>query len=486
MSSVPPPAGQAGWDELDPRSHFAQLAYYNHKTDFMRAAEGSDSFIHEMIHFADHVGTPYGYFLDRISTLRNGAYRQVLALFNAQTAPRLPVPLARWLSGDMIELEQLIRAEASGDYDVEACLDYLIVLAAIWPGITVLERALEGLSSPGPFPIDLDSAIGGLMVIEALEREGRSSLPADVWDFKSIAMDDRPWTPADVIPHMHTEAGEHVPLGAAALLETRAFFLERGLTTTDPLPAQVARSGGAYYWPLVALVNEGQSCGIDDIQELTDTFQALADLSFYTPIGSPYGKLRKTNRWNDIHPGHRFVQLIRRVKEVGPLKRSKEIDIFDYQDRYCLALEWASPREFLRLGSQLEAVDFRSRRHREACKMKLSHPRYFINANLTYLDLPDDETMFAWMNDYMPFVVNTFNPGRVMVGKQSTEIYLERLKVAYLQSLGWSLLMAAKQAARPHLDPDFPYASLLRWPSDGSLSSYFDSSTRPHVRLAEI
>lgn len=446
----------------------------------------SRSFMHELIHFFDHVSSPYGYFLDCVGALLNGSYRQIFGIFNVDSSPPLPVPLAR-LTNDIAEFERLVRTESRRGFAVNDCLDFFVVFAVIWPMIVALERALEGVAQPGILPMDSDSVLGGLTAVEALVADGQSVFPPTIRDLERLSVDDRPWTVSEqLVPRAVSDNQESFPLGAASLLETRAFLLERGLTRKDPLPALAARSAGTYYAPLVAVGTECLAAGFHGKGEIEDTFLVLADLALYSPIGSPYARMRSTNDWTDVHPGHRFVQLLYKIKEIGPFRRSSAMDPFDYQNLYCTTLGWASPRDFLRLGSEIDKPDFRSRRHRATCKLKLSHPRYIINPNLQYLELPGDDALSAWLEKYMPFVIDTGKSKGGMVGSSTSEIYLERLSFAYLQSLGWSILMSGNPNARQHLEPNFPYPSYLRWNGDMSLSDFFDSAIRKKVRFWEV
>jgi hypothetical protein len=480
------PTSRTSSEEFNPRSHFALLASYNQKTDFLTVDRQSLSFIHEMIHFGDHAGTPYGYFLDSIYEIHIHAFRQLLGCFNHPGGPELPVPLAR-LFDDVAQIKRSIRASAAPGYDVEQCLDLIAVLSALWPKIVVVERAFEGLSQSGSFSLDFDSVLDGLNLVEALGDASQNAFPPNVFELLKISFDDKTWNiPDRPIPTIRDRDHPAQEFGAAALLETRAFFLERGASETDPLPAIVSRDAVAYYGPMGALAEICISIGVRDIHKITDTYMALSDLSLYAPVGGIYRTLRKANVWSEVHPGYRFIELMNIIKDIGPFNRAEKLDLFDYQERYCERLGWAGPREFLKIGSEIEPANYRARRHRAACRLKLSHPRYFVNANLTYLELPNDDEHEKWLNDYLPFVIDTGDCERSFVGQMETDVYLERLTGAYIQSLGWSLLMLGDTDCRENLNPHFPYSRYLRWPGSASLSAFFDSVTRQHIRLARI
>jgi hypothetical protein len=485
MANAPDLLCQEGWEELNPRMHSSSLASYDYKTDFLLSSLQGGSFMHELIHFFDHVGTPYGYFLDRVTGMVNAAYRQLLAHFNADTAPNMRVPLARLL-GDLDELGTILRAGCKEGYKISQCLDYLVVFSVFFRGIVALERSLEGCGRPGIFSIDGETAVSGLNLFEALERDGLSALPEDIWELTKIRIDNKEWSiSVPNVPRLVIEGEQdEIPLGAATLLEGRAFFLERGLSDPgpgDPLPKLVARKGRLYYTAVALLANECLKNGFERYDEITDTYLALADLALYTPIGNPYGCFRIESNWDEVHPGVRFQTLIGILKDIGPFRRAYEMDIFDYQDRYCSMLGWFSPRKFLQTGAQLGG-GYRSRRHRDACKLKLEYPRLFINSNLEYLPIPSDEELSSFLAEkYMPFCINTEDPARCGVSKATPEGYLERLGASYLQSLGWSMLMSGKPNERQHLPREFPYSRYLKWTGDGSLQEFLDACLRQHI-----
>lgn len=437
-----------------------------------------------MLHFFDHVGTPYGYVLDCLGALNARLCRQLLALFNSPGAPQLPVPLRLALQ-DPNRLEAWLRAKAGRGFDVAECVEFTVVLASVWPQLLLFERAMEGEALKTVETMGPARPIGGLRLLEGWEREGEFEIPGTLEELLEIDLGSSEWeAPARAVPSITARAHQH-PLGAICILEGRALFQERGLAYgPDPLLSAMADGKGQYFLAAFAVAAKLQERGFTR-EELLDTFLAVADLALYTPIGSAYKQLRTENTWSEVQPGYRLMRLIDAVGRVGPFDRRRRMGVFEYQATLADALGWPPPLEFLSRGSTLSGSDYRARRHRQACQMKRDQPRMFVNAALEYLDLNDVDVLHALMRPILPLYFDPSDVQRVLPGSGEEGALMERLASAYLQSLSWSLFVTG-DPSREHLDPDFPFDKVIRWEHAGSLSQFFDSRCRPHVRTTVV
>jgi hypothetical protein len=468
-------------DDYNPRSHFSDLASYDHKRDFLRVSLESKSFLHELIHFHDHVSTPYGYFLDNTFGVLTRSYHNLLSLFNLADAPPLPMPLALALN-NIDQLATCLRQNAPRGYNIDKCLDYLVAFGALWPPVAALERVLEGFPRIGMLDVDPDHVVAGITFLESLERSTLTCFPETPEEILGLDIDKRGWE----LPERLTPIGgaldgsRETPIGAAALLESRAFFLELGLGYQPPRPQD-----GIYFDAIGAIYNalKPHNCSPDEIR---DTFLVIADLSLYTPIGR-YATLRKKNSWTEVHPGYRLLSLADVARITGPFKSADRIGIFEYQDKLCNELSWVGPREFLVTGAFMKQEDYRERRHRTACRFKLKYPRVFVNAALEYLDYPTDEELTEFENRYMPFTIDPANPQKWMVGagRRPPEEYARRLTQAYVHSLGWSLLVSQGPHTRKHLDSGFPYQRIIKWEGDGQFDEFLERSLTSNLRFCQ-
>jgi hypothetical protein len=121
------------------------------------------------------------------------------------------------------------------------------------------------------------------------------------------------------------------------------------------------------------------------------TFQALAELALFTPIGYYYSPLRtKDMEWYDIHPGHRFMRALIIIAEFN-IWIEAEQDIIDYQNDLCEIMKWIKPRVFLEEAIKIKESDITFyNRHKNTCLFKLENNISFIdfekNNRLTMMD----------------------------------------------------------------------------------------------------
>jgi len=474
------------WD-LNPRFHAQSLESYNYKTDVLHlSARTSHSLLHEFVHFHDHIATPYGYFLDTISDIQNGSYRALLGHFNNVASPPLPLPLARFLTNDD-RLDSFVRRTAGPGFDVEPCADFLIVFAVAWMNIVAMERSMEGLPLPGEIEYDVEHLIGGIRTIEGLTASGGTALPADVFEVQKLPVGSGQWSgPDDAVPRLKFENGDRPLLGATALLESRAYFLERSSADVPDILRDLVRRGHhEYFAPVSRLADQCLALGIKDYRAITDTFYAFADLALSPPLGV-HAPLRRSDTWSDVHPGYRFIKLVVALKDLGPFDRTREWNPLDYEDRCAARLGWPAPSALLQRSAQLSSATYRGQRHAAACRLKLKYPRFFINAGLTYLDLPDDEELNAFEFEYMPLLAfaaeDVGGPGPSAGSKQ----VMERLIGAYLQSLGWSIVMRGNPDEIRHLDPGIRHERYVDTETGESLEAMLDNFVRKNLRFTGV
>jgi hypothetical protein len=463
--------------DFNPRYAIKSLSYYNHKTDFQYITDIETFFLHENAHFLDHIGTSYGHFLDRLSYFSSNICRHMLSLFKADGAPPLPVPFRNWIT-DIGRLENLLREKSRNTNSLEVCLDYICVLGAVWPSLIHLERTLEGECLESVLSMDPAYPIAGFRCIEALDGQGSLLLPDSINELTRLQLSEDWSAPESGVPIVKAW-GRNNPIGAISILESRAFIYDLGVEENksgrQKLLSVVESSNSYEYlnaWLLI--MNDCLRClGTDmkasdmnelDIKEALDTFLVLSDLALSPPVCWPYARLRTKNSWSDLHPGWRLCRLAEMIGRIGIFKRSQEMDIFDFQDQYCRALNWPSQREILSVGSHTEFHDFRGKRHSRACNLKLKYPRFFVNPNLTYLALPSDEELYEFYKNCWPFII--IGDGKSMTKKGDEGEIMERLVLAYTQRFYWSIFVDGDVDNTVCLDPGFDYKRLVSLSDD--------------------
>jgi len=81
--------------------------------------------------------------------------------------------------------------------------------------------------------------------------------------------------------------------------------------------------------------------------------------------------------WYDVQPGGRFITALGKAVQLGWIA-DLEKDMLPYQEWLSELLHWPSPKQFLKLGATLKGSDSRSRRHAEACQIRLENHSAFI------------------------------------------------------------------------------------------------------------
>jgi hypothetical protein len=110
------------------------------------------------------------------------------------------------------------------------------------------------------------------------------------------------------------------------------------------------------------------------------TFQALAELALFTPIGYYYSPLRTENMtWYDIHPGHRFLRALFLIAEFN-IWIEPEQEITDYQNDLCEIMKWVKPSVFLEEAGKITVSELNFyNRHKNFCLFKLEN-------NISFMD----------------------------------------------------------------------------------------------------
>jgi hypothetical protein len=439
------------FEELNPRMGFAALGSYDYKGDVLRANE--ETVFHELVHFHDHVATPYGHFLDSLVGLHVEVCRGLVRLFSETSAPSMPVPLREILQ-NLNQVERVLDAEVGLQYDLEACTDFLVVLAISWPSLIWVERCLEGTKRNQLNQVSPERVVSGLKLVEAWEGD----VPKTFRELERLMGSQETWsTPSELLPKAFRDRDDC--LGAITLLEGRAIVMERGggLLSSDAYRAGL--ENGTYG---AAVTYFAALFPADTVNLVMDTFMLVADLALCTPIGRTYSSLRREEDWSVCHPGWRFLRLADAVREgVGLFDWRAGHGIFEYQERLCDALGWPGPRKFLDLGLHAHGTDYRTARHRMACKMKLKYPRFFIVGSPQSEQLPPDDDGF--LDDWLPFWVH-HTDGKLLTipGVLGQENAIERLLTKYLYRLGWAFFVSG-QVDDDLLDDDIQYERLMNW-----------------------
>jgi hypothetical protein len=442
--------------------------------------------LHEMIHFLDHVATPYGLFLDHLTALTTHLYRKLVALFNRPGAPPLAVPLAvhAQKTGEAWrEFERRLRAAAAPGFAIGECVDQLVLVRILWAGVVRLERALEGEDLP-----TVDQVPAGYLanVLQLIERLAETAFvpPGDVLGLPYDPPVDwrAPMIPA---PRVSWHGAGH-RLGGIGLLESRAFFAQRGAfdpaaPPPDPL-LDIRAAGDLKYFVSMGLLADAALALGATASEMFETYILLSELALFTPIGPVYSRFRTAPSWEEVHPGWRFTRLLGELPRIGPYRRGQGLDGLAYQGRFTSALGWPAKQEMLAAGAALRPATYRERRHRAACALKLRSPELFSVFAIDRAEPTAAEDEF--FEEFLPFWVDPVAGRGVAPSSLGKDVAMERLGIAYMQSLGWWYLMAAGSDEPDHLDPRFPYERLLKWPGSGSLAEFFAAHVRQNLRVS--
>lgn len=438
------------------------VAYYDYRTDHLIALEGTNTYPHEQIHFLDHVASPYGLFLDSMAQIKWDGFRNLCSYFAGEDSPHLPIPLQP-LMDDKDKLFDLLLASSGADFEIDACLRSFELFCFVFRSFAWLEMAMEGPKQDfNQQTIQL--VPGALGLFEFIDE---SSLPDDILALNELISNSEngigkwEWS-REVAPKINV-FGEPFQVGASSLMENRAFISDQRFSPSKKRRnknlRELAKSGKNNYYALMLLVSD-LIFGLD-IKEMSivhSTFNVLSDMALYTPIGKYYKPLRSENRWEDVHPGWRFLYFLKFIPKIGPFD-SKQ-DVFEYQEKMAEAANFPPPIEFLKLGSNIAERNYREKRHKIACEQKLEIPRLFIDWALPEFPWPEEQIL-NFFDSVGPFEVVT----RKSKGKRIFNVgmmdYWKRILFTYVQNLMHYCFILDNFDESQLLDHRFPYDEAL-------------------------
>ena len=283
---------------------------------------------HELIHWWQHCGTPYGLYCSRAQELQTQAIRlvcHVLAKGNKskdiKKVSAFHRPFLYWLLNKW-----------PGD-DKRACFNAVRTFLAV----ENIQNALEGIGLLDEYTI----AEAYLICDQLANREFESlsqlifakGNPVNSWH---ILQDD-------IIPQINNRL-----FGARQILETAARINELGgISGYDSIDENLLIGDyGAAYW---IIKNKYPN---KNIKEISLTTLALCDLALWSEIDP---SLRKgpidTMNWKDIHPGWRFLRSVDCLPKIGWITNSE--DYYDFISEICKTYGWLTIEEILKIASRI-------------------------------------------------------------------------------------------------------------------------------------
>jgi hypothetical protein len=411
---------------------------YNHRFDHLISGSGSEV-IHEYIHFFDHIGTPYGFFLDSMTCLQIESVKRLYFYFGQDDSPHLPTPMfdkIKELENDENSnlLQQYLIEFSGPNYDFLSCHNFLALYFHVWSITTWLNTALET-----PKKI-IDSSVcsyipGMLAIFELLDEYG---IPKDINEYIALCENLEKWEwdgsigQEVEVPTLISETP--IVTGAVDLMEARAFSIDRismemhqliNDNQFESFMKKLVRDKKEEYYMAPIIVHEHLSkYGPIQFHESLKTFNIVADLALYSPVGKLYSEFRMENHWSEVSPAHRYVYLVGLLSEVGPHEEGR--DVFEYQIELSDKAGFVSPKEFLIKGSMLKASNYREQRHQQACKFKIDVPRLFIYHLLPDHDWPEiDITDF--IGYWCPFESTPSSERKTPVPKMDADMIFNRI-----------------------------------------------------------
>lgn len=396
--------------------------YYEYHTDTLWiSSEAGWVSTHELNHFIQHCGTPYGFILQNLVDVQNRLVTDYFSKINSllpNDSILVPVyPLAA-------EIKRLRNSNtfpsSIPNFDtVETLLQTYIYP---WAKLSFLEDVFEGRDQEN---VQTGSLLKAIQALHHYENIFDQNLSENDW-LDSQAFIDIGGNPTIVgksaypIPQPPTTSQDKLacpmgkwgkkimPLGGWHIMEglaqqTQASFLEKG-ATPDERALQV---GNAPYWFLWHKTMElyGTQYGIDIFKTLEGynkaycTFIALCELALFVPAGFLYNRLRSLQTgWDDIHPARRFFKALTATPTVGWMDNLLPESIESFQNRICAVLGWYCPKDFLLLGSSLKLDCDVCHRHKEACKLRLENPTAFVT--LLPKDFYKNPEIFPLLKEY--------------------------------------------------------------------------------------
>lgn len=324
----------------------------------------------ELVSWSQAIGTPTGFFLLQ-SLAAQSKLLQSCCLRLATHHPEfvLEVPLYPWLRKNLREWTTKVKQGA----DDAAPLEVLVKSLRTWLN---LDKGVGVIS--GESPLSFRAARNGMLLLDKWlggTQELALALP-------------KGGDPED--PACPLEAG--LPLGTAAL--SRSAVHAAGLLYVTRLEEAAQESkqefdGSAHYkgssFELFALalfdkklVNHKPE---DELSLLT--YLAVHDLAQFTPLHPIFHHLRPSQRWNDLHPGHRFARAVEVVKEKElRLESLSAPSYFKFTSMICEELGWPEIPRFLDAVRESEVLDSDEpypQMFRKACAKRESNPTAFFD-----------------------------------------------------------------------------------------------------------
>jgi hypothetical protein len=107
------------------------------------------------------------------------------------------------------------------------------------------------------------------------------------------------------------------------------------------------------------------------------TFTALCDLALQTPLGSVYGTGRPSDlTWLDVHPGHRFIQLLDVVEDDDWIAGLDEVH--GLQQSLAARMGWPDPDAIFTAGADVDFGPLRAamqlRRRKPSFHLSIENP----------------------------------------------------------------------------------------------------------------
>ena len=352
-------------------------SWYDHRSnaiwigDEVPAESFSSVVAHEFNHFLVHASTPYGWFLDECVTLENNLVLSY-CLDHYRRFPASPIA---------IPLYEVARLRDRGkQFQVvrNLCDKYVNP----WSHLIFLVNLLEGENSPELDAANVRQASRSFHEVERLlavrkiaQPEGTRNSGKAKPPLARVTVDisNLPGMPNVILP-----GGEQINVGAKHVFEGIATQHESKAVIVDSL----RRGARLPYWTLwmmtVWKMGKERVRSQKDFDSLLNTFYAICDLALFVPAGSLYGGVRtREMAWFDIQPGSRFMTALRQATQLGWID-NLEKDMLPYQEWLSELLHWPSPKQFLKLGAGLKDVGSHSRRHAEACRVRLENHSAFI------------------------------------------------------------------------------------------------------------
>jgi hypothetical protein len=412
---------------------------------------------HELNHFLVHTSTPYGWFLDECLIQENKAVLSY-CLDYYHRFPRMPITIP------LYEVAKLSRQGERFQEVVDLCNTYV----KPWSHLIFLRNLLEGEDVPEVTESTFERSCHSFNLVERRLRAdelfevemGSAAKPRSPAELSAAGFADVPGTPNVILPNEQqiNIGAKHVFEGIATQHETKESILS-SLKQRFRLP----------YWTLWAMtvwkMGKERVNSPKEFEQLINTFYAICDLALFMPAGWLYGRLRTANMgWYDVQPGGRFITALEQAVQLGWIE-DLEKDMLPYQEWLSELLHWPSPKQFLRLGATLKAGN-RSRRHAEACQIRLENHSAFIVLGKEFEKTPQENAaerapsqIRRFFRDHRPMI---YMPklGQLVVRNKTTREPLSQLLDWFLHQFNCHVMEVGPFNYEDLLPRDVKYQSL--------------------------